>query len=52
MESTNRCTKAMARAHEVLNSFILKSHQKQLMLMGGEERKNKEELIKMEMEKE
>ena len=34
--------KAMARA-QVLKSFTLKSHQKQLMLMGGEERKNKEE---------
>ena len=30
---------AMARA-QVLKSFTLKSHQKQLMLMGGEERKN------------
>ena len=43
MESTNRCTKAMARTQQVLKSFTLKSHQKQLMLMGGEERKNKEE---------
>ena len=34
--------KAMARA-QVLKSFTFKSHQKQLMLMGGEERKNKEE---------
>ena len=34
---------AMARA-QVLKSFTLKSHQKQLMLMGGEERKNKEDL--------
>ena len=33
---------AMARA-QVLKSFTLKSHHKQLMLMGGEERKNKEE---------
>ena len=31
-----------ARA-QVLKSFTLKSHHKQLMLMGGEERKNKEE---------
>jgi hypothetical protein len=37
--------KAMARA-QVLKSFTLKSRQKQLMLMGGEERKNKEELNK------
>ena len=29
-----------------LKSFTLKSHQKQLMLMGGEERKNKDELNK------
>ena len=29
-----------ARA-QMLKSFTLKSHQKQLMLMGGEERKNK-----------
>ena len=35
----------MARA-QVLKSFTLKSHHKQLMLMGGEERKNKEELNK------
>ena len=31
-----------ARA-QVLKSFTLKSHHKQLMLMGGEKRKNKEE---------
>ena len=30
----------MARA-QVLKSFTLKSHQKQLMLMGGEERKKR-----------
>ena len=33
----------MARA-QVLKSFTLKSHQKQQMLVGGEERKNKEEM--------
>ena len=37
---------AMARTQEVLKSFTLKSQQKQLMLVGGEERKNKEELNK------
>jgi hypothetical protein len=42
VESKNRCNEAMARA-QVLKSFTLKSHHKQLMLMGGEERKNKEE---------
>ena len=31
-----------ARA-QVLKSFTLKTHHKQLMLMGGEERKNNEE---------
>ena len=46
MERANLCTKAKARAHGVLKSFTLKSHQKQLMLVGGEERKNKEELNK------
>jgi hypothetical protein len=30
----------------VVKSFTPKSHQKQLMLVGGEERKNKEELNK------
>ena len=40
---------AMARA-QVLKSFTLKSHQKQLMLVRGEERKNKEELNKMELQ--
>ena len=38
-------TNAMART-QVLKSFTLKSHQKQLMLMRGEKRKNKEELNK------
>ena len=42
VESTNRCNKAMARV-QVLKSLTLKSHQKQLMLMGGEKRKEKEE---------
>ena len=37
------CTKAKARTQEVIKSFTPKSHQKQQMLVGGEERKNKEE---------
>ena len=42
VESTNRCNEAMARA-QVLKSFTLKSHHKQLMLMGekrGRTKKN------------
>ena len=34
-------TNAMAKTQEVLKSFTPKSHQKQQMLLGGEERKNK-----------
>ena len=40
---------AMARA-QVLKSFTLKSHQKQLMLMGEEERKNKRRTQQIELQ--
>ena len=42
VESTPMHQMQKARA-QVLKSFTLKSHLKQLMLMGGEERKNNEE---------
>ena len=42
VESTNRCNEANGKSTR-LKSFTLESHHKQLMLMGGEERKNNEE---------